>query len=574
MEPVIRVAPAECKNCYKCIRNCSVKAIACLNDKTNIIDDECIYCGRCLLECPHHARSIISELDIVKKAIRRGEKLYVSLAPSYIAAFPGASILELSAALKQLGFTHVEETAIGADRVTREYENLMRQGKMPNIITTSCVSVNLLIEKYYPSLVPSLAPVQTPAVAHARMLKQIYANRAKVVFIGPCAAKKFERQENRELFAVLTFSELAAWLKEEGIKPDRQDQEGKALKNTIVRFYPAPGGIIRNLGREERRLYECVDVDGPDRCIQILDSIVHDKLTGFFLEMNICPGGCLGGPVLQQMGVSFLGARDRLIKNALKLNEAPATMTEGIPVDLAKTFHDRSRHQAPFSEEAIREVLASVGKLTPDQELNCGCCGYRTCREKAEAVLRGKADIQMCVPHMREMAESMANTVVEHTPTSILILDDKLVVKQINPSARELLHITDQTVGSPAADLWPDLDLPDLLREAPVIRRRLTSAGLGLILEISVVSVQYSRTVFLLINDVTNEERLRESRRKVTEETAQVARSVLNRQMQTVQEIAGLLGETTADAKSALSRLIRSIESETADNGSMTGKSG
>lgn len=557
MAPIIDVQDARCRNCYRCIRNCSVKAIACLEDRTRIIGESCIYCGRCLLECPNQARSLVSELDTVKRAIAKGERLYASLAPSFVAAFPGADIMGMSAALRRLGFVHGEETAVGAERVTRAYEQLIRERKMPNIITTSCVSLNLLVEKYYPDLLGQLAPVLTPAATHARMLRQIYSNRAKVVFIGPCVAKKQERTEDRNLFAVLTFQELKDWLEQEEVSYTEPDGEGKALRNTVCRFYPAPGGIIRNLSRRERSRYECVSVDGAERCIQTLEEIRNNKLTGFFLEMNICPGGCLGGPVLQQMGVPFLRSRDVLIRSALQLNEGPATLTEGIAVNLRRTFRDHSTRPEPVEEESIRRVLAAMGKTRPEQEINCGSCGYDTCRDKAVAVLRGRADIGMCVPHMRELAESMANTVVENAPMGIVVLDRQGCVAQTNPAAGAILGLDGSAVGRPLGELLPGEHMPagdePLTQVVPLPDR-------DRVVEVTGVRVPYNGAAFLLLHDITREERLRRSRLQVVDQTAQVAREVMGRQMKIVQEIAGLLGETTADTKSALSQLLRSID--------------
>ena len=563
MESIIGLNKSNCKNCYKCIRNCPIKSIAFRDEQVRIIGDECIYCGTCLLVCPQNAKYINSDLPKVQNAIKAGEKLYVSLAPSYIAAFPQTGILEISAALKKLGFSHVEETAIGAEQVTREYEKLIREHKMKNIITTSCPSVNLLIEKNYPALISQLAPVVTPAVAHARMIKQIYGVRAKVVFIGPCISKKFECADpdnNNAIFSVLTFDELDKWLREENVDFSHVDQDGRTLINTLPRYYPAPGGIIKNLHREERRAYECLSIDGVERCIEILDSIQQDNLSGYFLELNACSGGCLGGPVLKTMHAGFLSSKDVLIKNVKRINEAPAALTEGVSAQFAKKFRNRSVKREPIAEEEIRKVLASTGKTSPDKELNCGCCGYNTCREKAIAVIQGKADINMCVPYMRELAESMSNTVVENTPTGILIINDRLLIEQCNPSAVRLLKIRQDMTGRPVSSILPSEDFQNVLSSGKnIINHRQEYDQLGLILEQTVVLVKTSRLMFVLLKDVTQEEQMLETRRKVTEETAAFAQDVVNKQMRVVQEIANLLGETTSETKVALSQLTRSI---------------
>ena len=566
MEDIIRLDKSNCKNCYKCIRNCPVKSIAYRDEQVHIIGDECIYCGTCLLVCPQNAKYINSDLPAVKEAIGAGEKLYVSLAPSYIAAFPQTGISEISAALKQLGFAHVEETAIGAEQVTREYGKLIQKYKMKNIITSSCPSINLLIEKNYPALISQLAPVVTPAIAHARMIKQIYGIRAKVVFIGPCISKKFECADpdnGNALFAVLTFDELEKWFREQNVDLAGADRDCRTLNNTMPRFYPAPGGIIRNLNREERRTYECLSIDGVDRCIEILDSIMRDNLAGYFIEMNACKGGCLGGPVLKMMHASFLKSKDLLIKNVKRRDDAPFALTEGTPAQFVKKFRCRSVKENLIDEQEIQKVLASTGKTSPDKELNCGCCGYNTCREKAIAVIQGKADINMCIPYMRELAESVSNAVVENTPTGILILNDRLLIEQYNPSAAKLLPLDTDCIGKPILSILPSPDFESVLKSGKnIVHHKQMYEALNLILEQTVVLVKDSQLMFVLLKDITAEEEMRENHLRMTEKTAAFANEVIDKQMRVVQEIANLLGETTSETKVALLQLTKNIVPE------------
>lgn len=563
MENIIGLRKANCKDCYKCIRNCPVKSISYRDEQVNILDSECIYCGTCLMVCPQNAKYIYSDLPKVKEAIKAGEKLYVSVAPSYIAAFKNSNILNLSAALKKLGFSHVEETAIGAEQVTREYVKLIEKHKMKNIITTACPSINLLIEKYYPELIDQMAPVVTPVVAHARMIKQIYGPRAKVVFIGPCISKKYEcndPENGKALFAVLNFKELSEWMAEEHVEIGDLDHEARTIVNTMPRFFPAPGGIIRNLGRDERRVYECLSVDGVDRCIEILNSIVEHQFSGYFLELNACSGGCLGGPVLKTMGNSYLFSKNELVKNVKRVNEALPALTIDSKAKFTHTFHNRSIRVEQIDEESIREVLASIGKTSPEDEINCGCCGYNSCREKAIAVLQNKADIHMCVPYMKGLAESMSNTVVENIPNGVLILDDKLNIQHINPFAISLLHITDDVKNSTIESVLKSGDFIKVLHTGEnILNHKIAYHDLDIVVEQSVIFVKDSRTMFVLLNDVTHQEQMLKDHRKSVEETAAFAQSVINKQIHVVQEIAGLLGETTTETKVALSKLINSV---------------
>lgn len=579
MDSIIGLKEANCKNCYKCIRNCPVKSIEYKHEKVHIMTDECIYCGKCLLTCPQNAKYINSDLFKVKNSIRNGEKLYVSLAPSYIAAFPDADILKMSATLKKLGFTHVEETAVGAAQVTREYEKLISAHQMKNIITTACPSVNLLVEKYYPELIDQLAPVVTPVVAHARMIKQIYGPRVKVVFIGPCVSKKYEcidPENGNSLFAVLTFNELKEWLDQENMDFSESDSSGRTIINVLPRCYPVPGGIIRNLSREERHKYECVSADGASRCMELLDSISKEGLSGYFLELNICPGACLGGPSFQIMGKSFLGAKSLILKNMRECNVAPPALTEGVKAQFGKTFKNRAVKEKSVSEEKIAEVLATMGKTSPEKELNCGCCGYDTCREKAEAVVRGKADVRMCVPYMRELAESMSSAVVENCPLGILILNDKLTIDHVNPVAAVMLKTDDDVVGRSVVSLLDSNDFYEAMSNGKnIINHRLYYKSLDMYAEQSVVWVAESKLLFVLIRNITSEEKSSEERRMFAEDSASFAREVVNRQMQAVQDIANLLGETTVQTQTALSKLTATLiknQGDSQDNWSTTAK--
>ena len=217
MDFIITTQKANCRNCYKCIRACPLKAIAFGDDQARVVAEDCILCGRCVQECPQGAQQAASDLPAVRRMVAAGLKVYASVAPSYQAAFPGVSFAQLSAGLKRLGFTAAEETAIGATQVSREYARLLAEGKMENIITTCCPALVLLVEKYYPALVPQLAPVVSPAAAHCRMMKNMFGNRIKTVFIGPCIAKQQEAREGTAINAVLLYGELRDWLAREGV---------------------------------------------------------------------------------------------------------------------------------------------------------------------------------------------------------------------------------------------------------------------------------------------------------------------------------------------------------------------
>ena len=421
---IIQLKEANCKNCYKCIRECPVKAISFKNEQAQVIDKECILCGRCILACPQNAKQVVSDLDHVKDLLRGRNKVYVSLAPSFASYFKGADINGMTAALKRLGFVQVEETAVGAAKVSAEYEKLLADGRMKNIITTACPTVVLLVEKYYPDLLDQLAPVVSPMMAHAISLRKLYGNHIKIVFIGPCISKKYEADDilsGGAVNAAVTFDELRMWLEEEDISISPESAPVRYVRSN-ARFYPIPGGIIGTIPKAKRKKYKSIGIDGVDRCMDILDSIRNGEVTKYFIEMNACPGACLGGPCMKSEKISFIGARDHLTQNAKQPCEETEYKTSAVEADLSKKFIDRSNILPMPSEAQISEILSRIGKTRPEQELNCGGCGYPTCRDKAIAVYQGKADPKMCLPFVRERAESISNLIIDYTPNAIIAL--------------------------------------------------------------------------------------------------------------------------------------------------------
>jgi len=564
---ILRITKANCKNCYKCLRECPVKSISFKHDQAEILDSDCIYCGHCLSVCPQKAKHINSELPDVKDMIHRGERVYVSLAPSFIAAFPDQDFASMTSVLKKLGFLHAEETAIGADMVTREYERLIREHKMKNIIATCCSSTVLLVEKYFPSLIPQLAPVASPMLAHARMLREIYGPRIKVVFIGPCVAKKHEAQfpmNENTVSAVLTFDELAFWMADESMTFEERDPEARTMKNPLPRFYPVPGGIIRNIIPEYRSTYNCVSADGIDACMEILQSLSDDRLSNYFLELSTCPGSCSNGPGMASFPTSRLISKEHVIQYVTTPQKGQPTLTEGARVKLTTTYTDLSPASVPASAEAINQVLLSMGKTSPDKELNCGCCGYSSCRTKAQAVLDGKATVTMCLPFFREKAESLSNLVVDSSPNAIIMTDSSFCIQEYNPAARKLLGpILDQQKGGPIFDiLEADIYARMLSGSTNILGEKVQYDRLGLIVKESVLSLRDNNSYLILMEDITEHEKQKAERMSVNEETVLIAQKVIDKQMRVAQEIASLLGETTAETKTTLTKLKKSILDE------------
>lgn len=570
---IIQFKEANCKNCYKCIRSCPVKAIAFVNDQARIVESDCMLCGNCLTACPQNAKSVRSELETVKGFIKKKEKVYASLAPSFVSAFDGADEKWLYPALKRLGFTHIEETAVGAMQVSKQYDRLINENKMKNIITTCCPSINLLVQKYYPELVDQLAPVVSPMIAHAKMLRETYGSRIKVVFIGPCLSKKDEcndLQKDGMIDAVITFEELDAWLADEGIDSNTDfSEELKGAKDLNARIYPVPGGILKTLENRRNKNYQCIGVDGVDRCMEILETIRRDNLQNYFIEMNSCAGGCIAGPCMKEVKGGFLTARERLIayyKRGLK--EAKVLSLEDTRVNLKKAFIDLSKKVEIPSEAVIQGILNSIGKFTPEKELNCGACGYSSCRDKAVAVYNNKAQLHMCLPYMRERAESISNLIINTTPNAIFALDTELRIQEANFSAHKILGLGDINLeGRSIFDVLACADFQNVIdsRES-IYDRKYYYEKYDITVEQSIIYVPEQNVVVAIIKDITGEEKNRQQMHRVREENADLAQKVIEKQMRVAQEIASLLGETTAETKVALTKLKKSIMSEMGDD--------
>ena len=565
---VIDFKDAKCRHCYKCVRHCAVKAISVRDEQARIMVDHCINCGRCLEVCPQNAKTFASDMDRVKGYLRQGMKTVISIAPSYAGVLEFDSPGQVVDALQRLGFAEVRETAEGAALVTNEYKKLVREGEMPNIITTCCPSVNDLVEKYYPDCAKLMAPVVSPMIAHGRYIKKIYGQDVKVVFLGPCIAKKQEAEGDDRVTgavdAILTFEELALWLKEEGI--DLHSCGEKPMGNPdpkINRLYPVSGGVIQSvITEEESDGYHKVFVDGLENCMEMLECLERGELDHCFIEANVCEGGCAKGPASAHWNTSYVKTKVK-IENGVSYRAArdlPDMSTE----ELAKRFGNRGLDDRMPTEEQIRRILMSTGKYSKEDELNCGACGYSTCREKAVAVFQGKAEVTMCMPYALTQAESMSNVVMDMTPNMIFVIGNDMRILDCNRKGQELLGVGhDEAVRRYIFEFIEADDFESaLLTREPVFHKKIRLDRGRIVAEETIVYIENLDAVLVLFQDVTREERIKEQHYNLKVETVEMAQKVIEKQMMVAQEIAGLLGETTAETKVTLTKLRDSILNE------------
>ena len=557
MANCLTLKKSNCKSCFRCVRKCPIKAIRFSGNQAHIIANECILCGNCVVQCPQNAKQIVDETEKVKVLLQSGDPVVVSLAPSFVANYGGAGIGAMRDALMKLGFHSVEETAVGATIVKNEYERMIREDERDIIITSCCHSINLLIQKQYPVALEFLADVMSPMQAHCADIKKRIPN-AKTVFIGPCVAKKDEAEHYSGIVdAVLTFEELDEWLKAEDIKIDStpdSDPESRA------RFFPTTGGVLKTM-TERHPEYTYIALDGVENCMAALRDIESGKIHKCFIEMSACIGSCIGGPLMTGGRKTPIG--DYMTVAAFA-GERDFDVCQPTHMDIKKQF-TYIEHEIPEpSESEIMSALRQMGKFRPSDELNCGTCGYNTCRDKAIAICQGKAEISMCLPFLKDKAESFSDTIVNNTPNGLIALNEDLEVQQINAAARKIMNIraASDVLGEPVVRILDPAVFLQVKSSGRTQRGRVYLAEYKRYVDQTVVYDRDSRMLIGIMRDVTDEELEREKKESISRQTVEVADRVVEKQMRIVQEIASLLGETAAETKIALTKLKESINDE------------
>lgn len=560
----IEFDPQKCDECYKCLRVCPTKAIAFTKESRNIIDDRCIKCGMCQMECQSGALSIHLDINKVRQAIGQGKKVVATIAPSYAGVFTLSDPLLMVSALKELGFSHVEETAHGAELVSLQYEKEIIEGNADNIITSCCPSSNYLIEHYYPQAIDSVIKVVSPMIAHGMDLKSRYGSEVFVVFIGPCLAKKAEADEfEQSIDAVITFRELEEWmefvnLSFEGLTPDSFDcpatMRGKS--------YPLGGSLWKSdMQSRINPKYKYIHVDGIENCKSFLSAVSEKKITGYCAELNICSGSCLNGPDMPKNAPGLFERMSRLQNYAKEKTIDDAAEYEKMfkrnqSLDLGRQFTNKSSISL-VKEADVKKILVEMGKDSEADQLNCGACGYSTCYDKAVAVTEGYSDKEMCFDRLRKNAENMRSAIFENSPNAICIIDDELRIREVNPSFNHMFNSNNIKVKYWPIQAFIQNDVFDELGEnnSSILGRRIYINDLDKTFLSNFVKLENNALTVGIFTDITIAEKNQNELRRVKEETIRTCQDVIDKQMRVVQEIASLLGETTAETKIGLNQL-------------------
>lgn len=548
-----------CNNCYKCIRACSPKAISIFDNHAHIDQQRCISCGECYVTCEQGALYIKNTVDEVKEAIESPHQVIASLSSSFPGGFDLHKGEQMVEALKKLGFDVVEETAIGGDGVVDAYEDYLKHTKKKNVIASSCPSTNYLIEKYYSSLRPYMIPIVSPMIAHGRMLRKKYGADAYIVYIGPCLAKKAEAREQQHrglIQKVLTFVELQEWLEEEKIQ----------IKTLSGMAFDAVGS---DKGREipfdidmalnKNHPFQKASVSGVENSKEIFNSLAKGELEGLFLEIASCDRGCINGTGMPKDDIGYYLRKKRVAdyNNQMNPGSSSAADSKESALDLSKIIYDQRVEMPEFSIEEIEDALKIMGKNKKEDELNCNACGYGTCRAKAESLLRGTSHVNMCLPFMRAQAESLKNVIFDHSPNAIFMVGLDLKVKEFNPSSERIFqiqakHIKEHDIGK----IIPrDLFEQVLDTKINLIGKQVEYPQYGVILIANILYLKEEGILMAIMTDVTAAEKNKEELVRVKEKTLNVAQDVIDKQMRVAQEIASLLGETTAETKVTLTKL-------------------
>lgn len=552
---ILQFENVNCKNCYKCVRYCPVKAIEIKNHCAQILEDECILCGRCTIVCPQKAKEAISDVEKIKNALEENKQVVVSVAPSFSAYYHSA-FTDFREALLKLKFAEVFETAEGAYLVKTEYEKLLAENPEKTYISSCCTSLNELIKKYYPKALKYLAPIITPMEAHSKLLKERYKD-AVIVFVSPCISKKIERYDkDSHVDYIISFEELSEMLKDNSIEISNSGEGGSKY---LSRKFPTHGGIIASMRPDNE--HEYISLSGYKDCVQAIDDICNGKVSKCFVEMSFCEGSCVGGPSFQRNNISLLSSNIEINKNLRDLD-----YSEDFNIiskqSLQKAYTDKETiiHKRP-SELQITAILHKMGKYTEADELNCGMCGYFSCREKAEAVFAGKAEISMCLPYMKERAESFSNQILNITPNAILTVDMDLKVQQINKAASDIFHLEPKDIiNQPVSRILDEFDFVNIITTDTLKTEKFTFlAEYNAYLNQVFMYDKSNSIIVCIMKNITEERQKRNQLIQKKIQAAAMADDIADKQLRIVHEIASLLGETAAETKIAIQDLKNTI---------------
>jgi iron only hydrogenase large subunit-like protein len=563
---------ARCRDCYRCLRNCPVNAIKLKNGQASVEVERCILCGTCLKECPQGAKDFRSDLEKVKLLLKENVKVAVSIAPSFPAIFDPWQCEVIPSVLRKLGFNYIAETAEAAFYVAEKTGEFFSEKKSGLALATACPAFVSYIEKYNPENVKNLVPVVSPMIAHAKRIKEKLGKDYKVVFIGPCLAKKgeAEREEYKGIIdAVLTFTEFTEWIEEEKIDLKLLEPGGFDEKvNGNARLFALTGGMSKTAALETDNLNTSIyTLSGLSEIQDAIHSFEQTK-SNILIEPLFCSLGCVNGPGLPKND-SIFSRKENVINYSKKNWNNDISQSECL-TDLTAAYSNSSAiTELEFTEEQIRQVLERTGKLNKEDQLNCGACGYSSCLDNAKSVLMGMAEDEMCIPYMRRLAEQRTDKIIESSPNGIIILDEELQILHMNPAFKKFFMCTNSVIGK---------RISILMDPEPFVK--LTSTEKGKI-EITVKHDNYHIVCHELLYKLPEEKQYvgifvnitknlvdAEKLDSLREKTVSQAQELLDHQINMAQQLAKLLGEGSAKGEELVENLLKLTQDENLKNSS------
>ncbi len=561
-----------CQDCYKCIRYCPVKAIKIEEHSASIISNLCIYCGKCVQVCPANAKKVRNDLNAAKHFITTNHQVIISLAPSYKSEFFDYTTPQLLDGLHRLGFSAVSETALGAELVSKASKDWLDEQGNGVYYSSCCPTIVKLIQKYYPDQANKLAPVDSPMQTHAKLLKTIYGVNAKVIFAGPCIAKKQECEEYPGgVDLAITFAELREWLKSDGLTPDflstQNDYSFVPHSANNGSIYPVEGGMIATMKNHVTITdISLMSFSGLQNVKAVLEQLPNHYDGKLFIELMACEGGCVNGP-------GSTANKSLAEKRIVTLTQKPLIDIEKLPsyeseLNLSANYLTaKPATQCIHSAKEIQDALRIVGKISDKDELNCGGCGYESCRKFAEAMLEGKAERTMCVSYMRKVAHNKASVLLQKMPYGVIMVDDKLKVIESNQNFAQML-------GTEALELYsikPGMEGANLKKLTPLYKFFANSLEKGIeefnkdvrmnneLYHLSIFSIHQFKIVCGIIHKLDQQHFSKE----VLLERLQ---KVISENLSTAQKAAFLLGENASRTETMLHNIIDSYQSNDDDN--------
>lgn len=552
----------ECQDCYKCIRECPVKAIRVSGGFATVSPEMCILCGRCVASCPNGAKRVRDDLPNAKSLLVSGRKVIASVAPSFVAEFPGIRPRQLIRGLKQLGFYAVSETALGAQQVSASVSKLMNQEPPEVWISSACPTVVEYIRKYHPECLPHISSLLSPVLAHCKMLRAHYGDDIGIVFIGPCIAKKIDAEQHPELLdIVLTFEDLTRWFGERNINvgelhelPTDIFEPEEAREGAL---YPIEGGMIPgNVRAKGAHDSHYMSFSGLRSVGQAIEGVADWKPEhNVFLELTACAGSCVNGP--KSMRNRSI-ARKRY--EVIRYTKSPDSSPRGATLDIRGDFEPSPIWQNGHTDMQLLDALRSVGKTAPEDELNCGGCGYDSCRQFAHALIDRNAERIMCATYMRKLAQKKANALIRKMPSAVVIVDEKLKIVECNANFIRMFP-AEAELGEAFPPGLEGVALDQIVPFSYLFERVIESGedivGRDIrynrnILNASIFNIDPHAVAGGIFLDITEPAFQKE-------QIIERAREVVQKNLKTVQQIAYLLGENAAESEITLNTIVQSF---------------